>query len=34
MTTWSPSQDFGGDAELTIGEFNRRDVRGFVNFPL
>ena len=34
VTTLSPTQDFGGKAELTIGEFNRRDVRGFVNLPL
>ena len=34
VTTRSPTQQFSGDAELTIGEFNRRDIRAFVNIPL
>jgi iron complex outermembrane receptor protein len=34
VTTRSPTQQFGGDAELTVGEFNRRDMRAFVNIPL
>lgn len=34
VTTLSPSADFAGKAELTIGSFNRRDVRAFVNLPL
>jgi iron complex outermembrane receptor protein len=34
VTTRSPTQEFGGDAELTVGEFNRRDVRAYLNVPL
>ena len=34
VTTRSPSKDFQGKAELTIGSYNRRDVRAFVNLPL
>jgi iron complex outermembrane receptor protein len=34
VTTRSPTDEFEGKAELTIGSFNRRDIRAFVNLPL
>jgi iron complex outermembrane receptor protein len=34
VSTLSPSQDFEGKAELTIGSYSRRDVRAYVNLPL
>ncbi len=34
VTTLSPSSEFTGRGEVTIGSFNRRDVRAFVNLPL
>lgn len=34
VTTRSPSHEFGGKAELTLGSYNRRDLRAFVNLPL
>lgn len=34
VTTKAPGDEFGGKAEITIGEFSRRDVRGLVNLPL
>lgn len=34
VTTRTPSHEFGGRAELTVGEFSRRDVRALVNVPL
>lgn len=30
----TPTYDFSADAELTVGRFNRTDVRGAANFPI
>jgi len=34
ITTKSPGSELGGKADLTVGSFNRRDLRGLFNLPL
>lgn len=34
ITTRRPGDTFGGDLEVTLGDFNRLDVRGAVDLPL
>jgi iron complex outermembrane receptor protein len=34
VTTRAPGKEYGGKADLTVGSFNRRDLRGVVDLPL
>jgi iron complex outermembrane receptor protein len=34
ITTRAPAREFGGKMDLTVGSFNRRDLRGLIDLPL
>ncbi len=34
VSTRAPGREFGGKADLTVGSFNRRDLRGVIDLPI